>query len=137
MGLRVALTALVISAAALVSGAPAPDASTGTAPRHLLVIRERGHDHVCLSRIRERPTDHPQKPSDRYQLRAPAASSRALVVRAISAAWTPGRCGINVIFRVHANLGRFGFYDATTGAIWLGLRLPRLVGGQWRRTVTR
>lgn len=105
--------------------------------RHLLLIRERGQDGICLSSIPEPPLGRPEKLSDRYQLRVDQGGGvvGSVLARAVTAAWTGRRCGLNVTFRVRSNLPTFDFYDATSGDIWFNLRLPKLRGGRWTRTV--
>jgi hypothetical protein len=136
---QVLIGVLALFAVALIQGVAGVGASTQTVARHLLLIRERGQGHVCLSQIPEPPLGRAQKLSDRFQLRAPGKGNHStgpLLARGIRSTWTTTRhCGINVTFRVRSTLGTFSFYDATTGDIWFRLRLGRLVGGRWERTV--
>lgn len=132
----IAVLAIVVTTALF--GATTVDASSQLVERHLLLIRERGEDGICLSRIPQPPLGRPQKLSDHYQLLAARSGGRLgpVLARAISATWTTKtRCGLNVSFRVPSNLGPFDFYDATTGDIWFNLRLTKLLAGRWVRTV--
>ena len=134
--LALGLAVAALSVVALSAQALRVDASTAVT-RHVLLIRERGHNHMCLSRIPEPPLGREQKRSDRFQLRAFRHGNRPngrVLARAVKASWTPHHCGLNVTFKVRSNLGPFNFYDATTGDIWFKLRLSRLVDGRWERT---
>ncbi len=134
--LLIALLGLVAGTAAFT--ASWANASTPLVSRHTLLIRERGHDGICLSRIPEPPLGRPEKLSDDYELRAARQHGRVgpVVARAVSAAWsTAGHCGLNVTFHVRSNLSTFDFYDESTGDIWFDIRLPKLLDGRWTRTV--
>jgi hypothetical protein len=133
---RIAVLALCLTAA--IFGASSVGASTQSVARHALLIRVRGHNQLCLWQIPEPPLGRPEKLSDHFQLRAPGRGidpTGPVLARALSAAWTPRHCGIDVTFRVRSDVGQFSFYDATTGGIWFGLYLPRLLNGRWTRTV--
>jgi|SRR5579862_2983448 len=114
------------------------NASTPSVSQHTLLLRERGHHGICLSRIPEPPLGRAQKLSDNYELRVARPNARLgpVIARAVSAAWTTaGHCGLNVTFHLRSNISTFDFYDESTGDIWFDIRLPKLLDGRWTRTV--